>query len=141
MTSVEALLYFNLAPFAIRRDVAMLGLIHRTVLGKGSKHFKTFFFPAEQRRTANTRLERRRQQHGKQLSDPRAYTHLNATRRSALGLVAVYNLLPAEVVQKTIVKEFQKSLQELVKERAVANCENWAETLSPRVPLYRHPRR
>ena len=33
-TELEALTVFNLAPLAARRDMAMLGMIHRTVLGK-----------------------------------------------------------------------------------------------------------
>ena len=42
-TEVEALLNWNLAPLAMRRDIAMLGLIHRTVTGRGPSHFKKFF--------------------------------------------------------------------------------------------------
>lgn len=34
-TAEEALEHWNLAPLSTRRDVAMLGLVHRTVLGKG----------------------------------------------------------------------------------------------------------
>ena len=37
---VTALIEFNLAPLSARRDMAMLGVIHRTVLGKGPPHFK-----------------------------------------------------------------------------------------------------
>ena len=33
-TELEALTVYNLAPLAARRDIAMLGVIHRTVLGK-----------------------------------------------------------------------------------------------------------
>ena len=36
------LMHFNLAPLGIRRDIAQLGLIHRTVLKKGPPHFKQF---------------------------------------------------------------------------------------------------
>ena len=42
-TEREALLHWNLAPLATRRDIAMLGLVHRTVLGKGPSHFRSFF--------------------------------------------------------------------------------------------------
>ena len=82
---------------------------------------------------------KRRESHGAQLTDWRERTHLNVIRRSALGLVAVYNLLPAEVVRATDVKSFQKELQQLVKARARANCEDWQLTLSPRLPLHNHP--
>ena len=62
-------------------------------------------------------------------------------RRSALGLIKVYNLLPKEVVAPTEVKDFQRKLQELVKERAVADCNDWKRTLSPRVEWWCHPLR
>lgn len=139
VTQLEALMVFNLAPLAARRDMAMLGLIHRTVLGKGPEQFKEFFYPAENRHTALTRLEQRRKKHGAQLQDPRRHSHLNVVRRSALGLVAVYNLLPASVVQQKSVKEFQSALRELLQERATANCDDWPLTFSPRVALWKHP--
>jgi hypothetical protein len=34
ITEIESLMNFNLAPLAVRRDIAMLGLIHRTLLKK-----------------------------------------------------------------------------------------------------------
>ena len=46
LTEEEALLHYNLAPPGTRRDMAALGLIHRTVLGLGPPHFKKWFFPA-----------------------------------------------------------------------------------------------
>ena len=119
--------------------MAMLGLIHRTALKKGPQQFQDFFYPAIERSSYGTRLATRRAQHGAQLKDWRERTHLNVIRRSALGLVAVYNLLPPSVVKLTGVKAFQSALQELVKERAVAHCQDWPETFSPRIPLYRHP--
>ena len=137
-TELEALMVFNLAPLATRRDIAMLGVVHRTVLGKGLAHFSKFFKRAQQtQRRHLTRNTTRR--HCKQLEDPRVGRYSELVRRSALGLVAVYNLLPEEVVLETIVKGFQTQLQGLVKKRAEAGCENWGDTLSPRVPLWRHP--
>ena len=43
VNDVTALMEFNLAPLAASRDMAMLGLIHRTVLGEGSEHFREHF--------------------------------------------------------------------------------------------------
>ena len=134
-------MHFNLPPLATRRDVAMLGLIHRTVLEKGSEHFQVFFVKAPQRGGYQTRLQERQQRHGRQLVDPRGRTHLNCVRRSALGLVAVCNLLPAHAVRAETVKEFQTQLQDLFKARAREGCEDWPETFGPRTPLYRHPLR
>ena len=139
-TETEALMEFSLAPLAARRDIAMLGVIHRTVLGKGPEHFQQFFRPEEAtKKTRWTRQAARR--HAKQLEDPRKGAFPELLRRSALGLVAVYNLLPKEVVTANTVKDFQKQLQGLLKQRATAGCEDWAETLSPRIPLWKHPLR
>ena len=62
-------------------------------------------------------------------------------QHSMLGLMAVYNRLPAEVVEGcSCVSSFQKMLQELVKARALKHqCTDWKWTLSPRIPLFRHP--
>ena len=44
VTALEGLMVFNLAPLATRRDIAMLGLTHSTVLNKGPVQFKQFFY-------------------------------------------------------------------------------------------------
>ena len=142
-TEEELLQHWNLAPLATRRDVAMLGLVHRTVLGKGPRHFQRFFRRREGGQAASfwTRGAEKRQEHGRQLEEV-PYTHCpELLRRSALGLVKVYNMLPAHVVQAGTVKDFQSNLQELLKERVRSGCEDWAETFSPRVHWYRHPLR
>ena len=140
-TEVEALKHWNLAPLAARRDMAMLGLVHRTVLGEGPAHFKKFFWNSNRQAVHRTRLEERRGKHGKQLQET-FYTNCpELRRRSALGLVKVYNSLPAEAVNQKKVSEFQRKLQETLEERAEAGCEDWAQTFSPRVPWWKHPLR
>ena len=124
VTEVDALVHFNLVPLPVRRDVAMLGLIHRSVLGRGPPHFRRFF-----RVDTGKRL----------LVDPRQGATSPLLRRSAFGLVAVYNLLPEAVVCSTTVAAFQTGLQKLVRQRAEAGMESWETTLSPRLPLARHP--
>ena len=42
-TEIQALFEFNLAPLESRRDMAMLGLVHRAVLGKGCQQLRKFF--------------------------------------------------------------------------------------------------
>lgn len=138
LTEEEALLEHNLAPLHSRRDIAMLGLIHRTVLGEGPAHFRKFF-----RRHSGlavepvTRLAHRR--HNKQLVDPRNGSHSELLARSAFGLIGVYNLLPCESVRECSVKVFQSCLQNLLKLRAKQGEDNWAFLYSPRQPLYSHP--
>ena len=39
-----ALLEFNLAPLAMRRDIAMLGILHRDAIGEGPTQFREHFY-------------------------------------------------------------------------------------------------
>ena len=117
----------------------MLGLVHRPVLRKGPPQFWEFFKLDDTAPVRTTRSVSRR--HSKHLQDPRKGRFPELLRRSALGLIAVYNLLPTEVVLESSVKGFQSKLQELVKTRATAGYTDWSETLSPRVPLWKHPLR
>jgi hypothetical protein len=128
-----ALFSFNLAPLAVRRDIAMLGLIHRTVLGAGSQDFKRHFRPAAPGEGAPTR------RHRNDLKDLPSSERTSAVKRSALGLIAVYNLLPARAAETRTVPEFQKTLQEIVKQRCQDGCADWTRTLCPRQPLASHP--
>ena len=43
LNEADALMKFSLAPLSGRRDMAMLGLIHRTVLGRGPRTLETTF--------------------------------------------------------------------------------------------------
>jgi hypothetical protein len=120
----EALLHFNLAPLDTRRDIAMLGVLHRTSLGKGPKHFKEYFKPAQ----------------GNLLEDPRdTLGRSRLVQRSAFGLVAVYNILPAQVRAKKSVQAFQTALQNMVKDAAGDGIKEWRHMLSPRLGMEHHP--
>jgi hypothetical protein len=120
---VDALMSFNLAPLETRRDMAILGIIHRTALGKGPPHFRDHFAMLPSGR----------------MKDPRDELRGGVVQRSALGLVAVYNMLPGRCRGSRSVSDFQKSLQQIVKDRAAEGCLDWKNSLSPRVPLQRHP--
>jgi hypothetical protein len=122
---ITALMEFNLAPLAARRDMAMLGVIHRAAIGKGPQHFKDHF-----------RIEC-----GHRLCDPRRTYTGQLIARSALGLVAVYNFLPEDITSAKNVKVFQSGLQSLLKRRAKEGANDWVQTFSPRLPLARRPLR
>ena len=140
---VDALRSFRLAPLRVRRDIALLGLIHRTVLGHGPKQFQEFFSLDEHVKKEGSG------KHSFQLkplalhesdfrlpgSRPAAYIE-----QSAFGLIGVYNKLPGKIVETTkTVSAFQSALQELVLQRALAGCSDWELTLSPRMPSWGHP--
>ena len=119
---VTALAVFQLAPLSVRRDIAMLGLIHRTVVGKGPSQFTEHF-----------------QCQGQSLRDPRRDSKAPLIRRSALGLVAVYNMLPPKIVAAKTVSLFQRELQSVVCKVAQTGHPKWREFLSPRPSLATHP--
>ena len=125
VTELAALTEFNLAPLSARRDMAMLGVIHWTILGKGPGHFKEHFQPGI----------------GCRLADPRTHIAGNLLARSPLGLVAIYNLLPSGICEASTVKEFQSKLQNLLTLRAKDCCDDWADSFSPRLVLDSYPLR
>ncbi len=132
---VSAFMHFNLAPLTLRRDIAMLGLIHRTVLGQGPSHFQRFFFAS----ASDARRSRRFKRHERQLHEYRNGKHLDIVARSALGLASVYNLLPSEIVEAESVKRFQHLLQDFVRDCVRRDVVGWSHVFSSRHPLHAHP--
>ena len=60
--------------------------------------------------------------------------------RSVLGLVSVYNRLPAEIVESsTSVSDFQSKLQDYMKQRACSGDEQWPSGLAAVVPARSTP--
>ena len=125
ISPIDALVHFSLAPLSTRRDIAMLGVIHRALLGKGPPQLHKFFF-----RDFNAPMRVR-------------YRHSNHTRdfcnggncpdylvRSAFGLVAIYNLLPQYVVEACTVSAFQRHLQGIVTYLATTGFADWAACLN-----------
>ena len=110
----EALMHFNLAPLNIRRDIAQLGIIHRTVLKKGPPHFQELF-PRVQSINGHFRTVYNRA-HG---------CNANYIRHSIFNLVGCYNRLPIEIVSIDDVSGFQSGLQELVQKAITEQHPYW----------------
>ena len=131
LTAELALRNYGLAPLSTRRDIALLGLIHRTVLDEGVPHFAKWFFPCVRRRHLyRTRLADSK--HSRQLHDWIDGEHSELLRRSPLGLPRVYNCLPQSVVDAKTVCNFQEKLKELVQKAADREESDWNLLLSPR---------
>ena len=79
--------------------------------------------PQRSRHKHDTRGQRAR--HSKQLFDHLQNRDTELLRRSALGLVRVYNALPQAAVDKPSVSSFQKWLQDEVKSKAARDTEKW----------------
>ena len=110
----EALMNFNMAPLNIRRDIAQLGLIHRSVLKKGPRHFNDIF-PRIQNINGHFRSVLNR-----------AYgCRAGYITRSIFGLVGCYNRLPFEIINIDDVSLFQRELQNLVRNAITTNHPLW----------------
>ena len=119
--------------------MALLGLIHRTILGSGPKQFQEFFRLGGQTRNPHGRENERR--HDKQLVTHRTGNYLEILGNSILGLADVYNLLPADIVTAPDVHIFQQRLQKVLIENAKGERPGWQNMFSPRLPIYAHPLR
>ena len=136
----DALLSYGLAPLKLRRDIAMLGVIQRSIAGKGPAQFGNCFVLQEQNNEAR-RTRQCTRKHNKQLVDVREGRFLEIVKRSALGLIAVYNLLPQRIVDEDVVCDFQKLLQDFVKSQINADNAQWRDLFSPRIAMFQHPLR
>ena len=134
ISEIDALTHFKLAPLSSRRDIAMLGVIHRAVLGEGPPLLRVFFKLDKHQSRSSVRHIRHSQQVSCNFGSP-----LDMFRRSVLGLSRVYNLLPSRIVLLQKVRAFQGALQQLLIEQAVADRPHWQELLSPRWPVQQHP--
>ena len=135
ISEIDAIVNFKLAPLASRRDIAMLGVIHRAVLGEGPPQLREFFKPDRR----DLRRCARHFRHDHQLAIVFGGRPLGMIKRSVLGLCHAYNLLPANIVQCHTVKAFQGALQHLLCEQAVAGRPQWQALFSPRWPVQQHP--
>ena len=133
VTPIEALVSCRLAPLSCRRDMALLGLIHRTVIGKGPRHFQNFF-----RSNGANEGSHRFQLEEFSTGDWTDYLYPGSrpaayVRHSILGLVRVYNHLPAEIVENSSsVSIFQTKLQQKLTQHATGADIQWISLFSPR---------
>ena len=120
----QALFEHRLAPLPARRDMAMLGLLHRVVLGAAPAQFGQFFpyahgrhFPRGFRGVAL--------RHDRQLHDPIDGSCPAIMCRSVFSLIYAYNLLPQHVVASPTAKSFQSCLQRGLKKACSRGLLHW----------------
>ena len=108
ITIEDAALHFKLIPLRQRRQIAVLGVIQRTVLKKGPKQFwKWFERDVEFQRTHYPK-------HNRSLKEVVYHQASAYLKRSLLGMIKIYNWLPQHIVNTANVKDFQHELQNLV---------------------------
>ena len=140
ITSLDALRHFRLAPLCARRDIAMLGVVHRSVLGKGPVELSAFFKLSNERpaRLGSRSAARR---HSRTLVDCCHGLVQDYCLRSALAMPRIYNLLPEYIVSANFVSIFQSRLQQLMLSYANSGADDWSKLFSLRQCLYSHPLR
>ena len=138
LSESTAFLDFNLAPLVVRRDIAMLGVIHKCVLGITHKSLCDLFplaptghrFPTSFASTL----------HNKQLLDRCDGSQTEVLQRSIFGLVRVYNLLPQVIIDLSCVKSFQGALTEMVRIRCRDAAVGWQFTFHRSAKEMQRPR-
>ena len=129
ISAETALIEFRLAPLRTRRDIAMLGLLQRIVLGKAPEQFNSIVIPAS-RPTFPRSFRDPMRRHSRQLHDPACGAEKRILQRSWLKLIYTYNVLPQTVVDSVAVNTFQKQLQNAVIRGARADARNWSRMFS-----------
>ena len=119
----DALLKFNLGPLRLRRDIQMLGILHKVVLGIAPIPLHNLF----KRGACDLRkfgIQSDTKSHNKQLYDPAGTKCPVLLKRSLFGLIFVYNRLPQKVVDAISVQHFQRKLLCIAKDQVDTNP-NW----------------
>ena len=126
-SEVEALRRFRLAPLPCRRDMAMLGALHKVTLGLASAQMQALFPVIGHVLEAYLlqRLRRWRPLHNRQLQTPCSRSSTEQMKRSLFGVARCYNLLPQDLVDTNSVKLFQRRLQWGLRKCADSGLEDW----------------
>ena len=113
LTEEDGIRDYNLAPLHVRRCISTLGMLHKLSLGTGSCHIAELF-PQEPKRVCGFSTRQLVARHDKQILDRVGGSSTDAFRRSAFGLVRVFNFLPAKIVDIVNTSLFQSKLQKAV---------------------------
>jgi hypothetical protein len=133
ISRAQAFLEFNLAPPSLRRNIAVLGLLHKRVLGKCHPSYN-LLLPWHTERFP----EGRGHGHNKQLYGHclEISAHPALYARSIFAVVDVYNNLPQHVVDATDVSSFQQYLTQIARTRCQLGEDAWASSFCRRAVVF-----
>ena len=109
VSNLDALISFNLAPLATRRDIAALAVIHRAILKQGPSHFHKWFV-LDHNPPSRSSSRFGHPLHDRQVLDRYTPLHRDYLNRSVFGYIWIYNLLPSYVVATSKINIFQSRL-------------------------------
>jgi len=129
ISPAEAFLDLNFAPPSLRRNIGILGLLHKRVLGKCHPSFE-LLLPWYAERYP----EGRGHGHNKQLYGHwvEISAHPALYARSIFAVCDVYNNLPQHVVDATDVGSFQQYLTQIARVRCQQGEDAWASSFCRR---------
>ena len=131
LTEEEALLDYNCAPLSTRRDVAVLGLLHKCNLGEAHPLLARLFFRDPSPPNRNTAIFP--PLHDFRMSDNFYASHLPSLLRSSIfSQIRIYNLLAPSLVDHNTVHDFESDLMNVVRSRCTRRVVNWQHCLSSR---------
>ena len=125
----EGIQYFNLAPLHVRRCISTLGMFHKISMGTGPSHLAGLF-PSVPKRACGFPTRQLVARHNKQILDRVGGSSTDAFRRSAFGLVRVFNFLPENIVEIKKTSLFQSKLQKAVVKYLCSSTREWHIFLS-----------
>ena len=128
MDERRSLIDWRLAPLASRRDIAMLGVLHKIALGKAPQQLADIFPIVGHSHEPMRRQHLRnwRPLHNRQILSHAGVNSTHVMQRSLFGLVHCYNFLPQRLVDAQSVKQFQRKLQHGLMEYAQQTDGSWA---------------
>ena len=132
LSELEALRDYRLAPLCSRRDMGMLGALHKLNLGNAPAQLEALF-PVMGVVTENFQLQRLRgwrSRHSKQLYTAASFESTDLMKRSLFGLVHCYNQLPQCIVDSASVKQLQQRLQRALLRLAELGVPDWQALFS-----------
>lgn len=123
LTQESAALRHNLLPLHTRRNIGMLGFLHKSAR-------RIVFYTI---RNPPTRSARSPRLHNLQLFNGHWTSHCpQLFSQSLFGLIRIYNILSPDFVEKQSVQELQHHLTDFVKNRILDGYVNWNNTFNPR---------
>ena len=125
----NAFLEFNFAPPTLCRNIGILGLLHKRVLGLSHPMFQTLLPFCSDVPGAWCPGDHNKQLYGHL---PEANFQLALFCRSIFGMTYVYNRLPQEIVDNQTVSLFQNSLTRIAREMCENGDPDWINLFSSR---------
>ena len=116
LTVEVAFMDYNFAPACLRRDIGLLGFLHKRVLGLCHPALLQFL-PMDTRSGWHDRPL-------KAFDDLSIQFH-HLFHRSLFGMIHVYNRLPQYIVEMSSVRLFQKELTNIARQRCSNGIPDW----------------